>query len=337
MRGKKGIGTSYPESPWKASGSAGLEMTMTECCPILVLSAFVIFGGRNEIYAKFFPCTGKVVAKSAYVDITEVVPVPYESIRYKVVPLFDDVSNIIHGQAARLTNFCLDVAPGIQHFIRRNRNPMEIDANIVFWWHGQYLFDSLNLSACQPDFNNRRHRSPSIGYFPIYAIGLRYWKVVFIGNQEKPRTFCIYKSLSVPRCRIRCLRLKWKTVPHRLRSFSGFLGLPPNQTQGEEPYYYQPPLGPFEGFVPLWRIALGTFSVVADYAIILKGQARWILWFRALVSLGWSRIWLTDHINGKSTEQSGYDDGLFHILSKKHRFGVDLSRAGPVRKHRARH
>ena len=59
---------------------------------------------------------------------------------------------------------------------------------------------------------------------------------------------------------------------------------------------HQPPIGPFEGCVPLWRLALGLLGVVSGYIVIFKGKARWTFWFGVCLSLGGTLIWLTGHI-----------------------------------------
>ena len=57
--------TSYPESPWKASGDADLEITMPECCPYL-LGVFVPVAVASHYQPNSFG-RAEPVAESAFV------------------------------------------------------------------------------------------------------------------------------------------------------------------------------------------------------------------------------------------------------------------------------
>jgi IS1 family transposase len=82
----------------------------------------------------------------------------------------------------------------------------------------------------------------------------------------------------------------------------------------------QPPFGPFEGCVPLWRAIVGTLGMVSGFVVIFRGRARWTFWFGALFFWGGSFVWLTGHANCKHTEQDSDRDGMCHsreIVSQK--------------------
>jgi hypothetical protein len=81
-----------------------------------------------------------------------------------------------------------------------------------------------------------------------------------------------------------------------LHFFSGaghFSSLVHNRQACKQGDANQPPVGPFEGCVPLcWRI-VGVFGVIVGYATNCKGNARWTFSLTALVSFIRTGIWLT--------------------------------------------
>jgi IS1 family transposase len=87
-------------------------------------------------------------------------------------------------------------------------------------------------------------------------------------------------------------------VLHRLRSASHLYSLPSNRTARNSCYKENPPIGPFEGCVPLWRVAVGFLLIVSGALWLFLNRDRSRL--RCLGGVGLllfsgSGIWLTGH------------------------------------------
>jgi hypothetical protein len=114
---------------------------------------------------------------------------------------------------------------------------------------------------------------------------------ILLDPHHNPRPLCIDDSLSIQQGSISSL----------LATFGGssrFYRLPANYTPGQSSYDNQPPIGPFEGCVPLWRVGvgLGLICLAAGWFVwAARRENGWLALFCWLLFVVGSLIWLTGH------------------------------------------
>jgi hypothetical protein len=100
-----------------------------------------------------------------------------------------------------------------------------------------------------------------------------------------------------------------------LGSFSGFPRLPTNYAARQSSYDNEPPFGPFEGCVPLWRVGVG-FGLICLAAVLFVVAVRrnhgWLALFCVLLFAVGSLIWLTGHYWCDCHQQTEYRQPFTH-------------------------
>lgn len=113
--------------------------------------------------------------------------------------------------------------------------------------------------------------------------------------------------------------------------------LPSYSEQCEDSHEYQPPFGPFEGCVPVWRLVLSALFVVAGARIVWKGKGQLSLWIGGgCVSLS-AIVALTGHApckGGKNQERGTRHVTVLHIAPVTS--AVEAVRAAIVQEFRSR-
>ncbi len=95
----------------------------------------------------------------------------------------------------------------------------------------------------------------------------------------------------------------------RLSSRASFPRLPANEAAGYGSDDNQPPVGSFEGCVPLWRggVCLGVICLAAGLSVwAVRRDNGWLVLFCWLLFLAGSFIWLTGHYWGDRQQQAEY-------------------------------
>lgn len=114
---------------------------------------------------------------------------------------------------------------------------------------------------------------------------------------------------------------KGNRVPARLRRFSGFARLPADYTPGQSCNYNQPPLGcsppvgPFDGCVPGWRVVTGFGLICAATGLFIYAVRRrkgWLALFCYVLFLTGSLIWLTGHTTCPGCGNCQYHEDFQH-------------------------
>ncbi len=107
--------------------------------------------------------------------------------------------------------------------------------------------------------------------------------------------------------------------PHAIsgtfNGFFGFVSLQSNKNESQSSNNNEPPFGPFEGGVPLWRVMVGVCGMVVDAVIIICSRRKSILIFGALLILTGTLIWLTGHY---SCDEEHPEQDAQHVIEKSH-------------------
>ena len=101
------------------------------------------------------------------------------------------------------------------------------------------------------------------------------------------------------------------TISPALDSQLRFVGLQGYENESQKSNNYQPPIGPFEGCVPLWRVAIGFFGMCFGAFVMFKSGRRFTFLTGALLVLVSSLIWLTGHQDCKQEQSQKTDSCEF--------------------------
>jgi len=87
---------------------------------------------------------------------------------------------------------------------------------------------------------------------------------------------------------------------------SSFVGLPADKTERRKTNENEPPFGPFDGCVPLWRVIVGFFGMCFGAFVIYKSNSgRRFLLGLLLIYIA-SLIWLTGHYDCEESQAEHY-------------------------------
>jgi hypothetical protein len=104
-------------------------------------------------------------------------------------------------------------------------------------------------------------------------------------------------------------------IHHVTSLFMQLPRLPANYTPSQSSYNDQPPIGPFEGCVPLWRVGTG-FGLICLAAglfiVAVRRENGWLALLCGLLVLVGSFIWLTGHYWGDCYQQTEYRQTFQH-------------------------
>ena len=91
--------------------------------------------------------------------------------------------------------------------------------------------------------------------------------------------------------------------------FSQYFRLPADYHQRSESKDYQPPVGPFEGCVPLWRVGVGFGLICVAFGLFIwavRCDNGWLMIGCWLIFVAGSLIWLTGYYPCTAQPQSEY-------------------------------
>ena len=106
------------------------------------------------------------------------------------------------------------------------------------------------------------------------------------------------------------------TTPSRIAwvCLGSFLSLVDNRTKSENSGDEQPPFGPFEGCVPMWRFSLGfAFCLLSGYFLLFNHNRDGFFWLGAGLFILGSLIWLG---RNKACENTYRNYGANRIVHK---------------------
>jgi len=100
-------------------------------------------------------------------------------------------------------------------------------------------------------------------------------------------------------------------VSHDIGGFSHFFSLVNNGSSGKRGDNNNPPIGPFEGCVPPWRIIVGLVGCVGGAFILMFTDRQCFFFLGAGVFVVGSGVWLTGHRRCQDTDET-YRDRTAH-------------------------
>ncbi len=134
--------------------------------------------------------------------------------------------------------------------------------------------------------------------------------MTFFLNHVTERAFCAANRQSWSQA----LRLHHHSISHRLGGLGSFLSLVDNRTKSENSGDEQPPFGPFEGCVPMWRFSLGfAFCLLSGYFLFFNHNRDGFFWLGAGLFILGSLIWLGGN---KACEDTYRNYGANRIVHK---------------------
>jgi hypothetical protein len=118
-----------------------------------------------------------------------------------------------------------------------------------------------------------------------------------------------------------------------LSSFPGFYRLPADDSNGGKCSQNQPPIGPFEGCVPLWRVGTGFGLICLAGGLFVWAVRRnngWLALFCGFLFLVGSLIWLARHYWCGCQKQTEYRQTFQHDGGNVSQIYLEVTRE-PVR------
>jgi hypothetical protein len=89
--------------------------------------------------------------------------------------------------------------------------------------------------------------------------------------------------------------------------------LPAEEAKSQKSNHNEPPFGPFDGCVPIWRVAVGVLGMFGGALVIfLSNDHRWLFGLGVLLMAVGTVVWLTGHTNGKECGNSEYRQPFQH-------------------------
>jgi hypothetical protein len=118
----------------------------------------------------------------------------------------------------------------------------------------------------------------------------------FLSFYDDPRPFGIDEGVGTGFGGLRALA-------HLCGGKRHFTSLIRNSQASEGSYYYQPPIGPFEGCVPMWRAVVGCLCLCCGFLAVVKGNGGLSVIGGVGLVLGGTFVWLTGNSNCDSAQK----------------------------------